>query len=458
MHGSASDLWIQVENKKHINIFESIAQACGRHEEIHSITRSSLGNLERPGCLYLPEPTLGAWARHRSEFGDAAWSLCGITHTTASTKAMDAIADLLIAPVQNWDALICTSYAVRNNVRRILEAKAEYLKKRLGATKFNLPKLPVIPLGVDSDKFKQSKSFKLKARQKLNIEQDAVVILFVGRLAFHGKAHPLVMYQALERAVAATGRRIILLECGWHANSHVQEAYKTAAAETCPSVQCISLDGRDPKQLTLCWASADIFCSLSDNIQETFGITPIEAMAAELPVIVSDWDGYRDTVRDGIDGFRIPTCMPPPGYGKELASRHALDIDNYDMYCAHASSLVAVDLECATQAFIKLISSSELRRKMGAQGRQRVLDIFDWKAIIPAYESLWSELKSRRNAETEISRHPHGWPSRLDPFYGFASYPTNKIRLQSLLHLSDSNSDIAIRRFRQLIQLKMVNM
>ena len=28
-------------------------------------------------------------------------------------------------------------------------------------------------------------------------------------------------------------------------------------------------------------------------------------MAAGLPVVVSDWDGYRDTVRDGVDGFRI---------------------------------------------------------------------------------------------------------------------------------------------------------
>ena len=45
--------------------------------------------------------------------------------------------------------------------------------------------------------------------------------------------------------------------------------------------------------------------SLSDNIQETFGLTPLEAMASGIPVIVSDWDGYRSTVRDNKDGFRI---------------------------------------------------------------------------------------------------------------------------------------------------------
>ena len=309
-YGSKSDLWIQIENKKHINLFSSIAESCGRDEQIYPIMRSCLGNLRKPGCLFLPGPGIGEWARHRSKFGDASWSLCGITHTTASTRAMDSIADLLTDPVQPWDSLICTSQAVQNNVRRILEAKADYLKRRLGATKITLPQLPIIPLGVHSDDFQYSKSFSLKARQKLNIQRDDVVVLFVGRLAFHGKAHPLVMYHALERAAAYTGRKVVLIECGWHANSSIEKAFASAAASVCPKVRCISLDGRDPQQLALSWASADLFCSLSDNIQETFGITPIEAMAAGLPVIVSDWDGYRDTVRDGIDGFRIPTSMP----------------------------------------------------------------------------------------------------------------------------------------------------
>ena len=71
-----------------------------------------------------------------------------------------------------------------------------------------------------------------------------------------------------------------------------------------------------------------------------------------------------------------------------MASRHALGIDSYDIYCAHTSSLIAVDVEMTTQAFIRLIASNDLRQKMGAQGRQRVLDLYDWKAIIPIYESL----------------------------------------------------------------------
>ena len=44
--------------------------------------------------------------------------------------------------------------------------------------------------------------------------------------------------------------------------------------------------------------AANIFISLSDNIQETFGLTVIEAMAAELPCIVSDWNGYKDLIKN----------------------------------------------------------------------------------------------------------------------------------------------------------------
>lgn len=72
------------------------------------------------------------WAQVGGAAGHGAWSLCGITHTTSSAGAMDAIANLLTAPVQPWDAVICTSSAVKDNVTRLLQAQADYLLQRLG--------------------------------------------------------------------------------------------------------------------------------------------------------------------------------------------------------------------------------------------------------------------------------------------------------------------------------------
>ena len=105
--------------------------------------------------------------------------------------------------------------------------------------------------------------------------------------------------------------------------------------------------------------------------------------AAGLPVVVSDWDGYRDTVRDGIDGWRIPTLMPQAGLAGDLALRHALEIDTYDQYCGLTCSLIAVDVEATTKAFVNLFTSPDLRRQMGQAGQSRARQVYDWASIIP---------------------------------------------------------------------------
>jgi glycosyltransferase involved in cell wall biosynthesis len=392
-----------------------------------------------------------------------AWSLCGITHTTSSAGAMDALAELITAPVQPWDAVICTSTAVKDNVQRLLQAQVNYLKDRLGISKLVLPMLPVIPLGIHTQDFEFTEVQKSSARQELGVDHNTLVVLFMGRLSFHAKAHPLAMYQALEKAanqLAGIGKKIVLVECGWHANDFIEKAFHEAAAQVCPSVKVVTLDGRLASARQTAWAGADVFCSLSDNIQETFGIVPIEAMAAGLPVVVSDWDGYKDTVRDGVDGFRIPTCMPEGGLGTDLALRHALEIDTYDMYCGQNCSLVSVDIEATTLAFIRLFESAELRQRMGRAGKQRARQLYDWSAIISKYEALWQEQTQLRLAAQktkQATEFPHAWPARLDPFFAFESYPTHTLKLTSMLAITDLSAQEAVLRVKQYKSLSMVN-
>ena len=83
----------------------------------------------------------------------------------------------------------------------------------------------------------------------------------------------------------------------------MEEAFNEASDFFLEQTTIIRLDGRDPNNRYLSWSSADIFCSFADNIQETFGLTPIEAMACGLPCVVSDWNGYKETVRDQVDGL-----------------------------------------------------------------------------------------------------------------------------------------------------------
>ena len=450
--------WLQVQKKDHAQHFVEAAKSLHKKFPTHAVTLADLHHLANPGAIYYPGPSIGDHAYHRAFYGHNAWSLCGITHTTSSATAMDGIVNLVTSPVYPWDAVICTSSAVQKNVLTILDAQIQYLKDRLGINKISLPKLPIIPLGIHTDDFRFTEKEKKSARKELEIPNGAIVILFMGRLSFHAKAHPLVMYQALEQAAHKTKKKIVLIECGWYANEFIKNAYETASGTYSPNIKVITLDGRDAHHRAIAWASADVFCSLSDNIQETFGIVPIEAMAAGIPVVVSDWDGYKDTVRDGIDGFRIPTIMPKHGLGGDLALRHAFEIDTYDMYCGHTCSLIAVDMKATAEALRKLIESPSLRKEMGENGRNRAQAAYDWSAIIPQYEKLWEELKGIREKDgKKLKPLPAPWPGRMDPFVSFANYPKHQLQATSQLALVDDSSQIAIERVKAFNQLAMVN-
>ncbi len=457
-HSTASEFWAQVQKIEHAQYFAQTVQAFGRSEPVRAIDKNSVGALAQAGLLYYPGPGISGHTWQRAAFGHGSWSLCGITHTTSSAGAMDALAELITAPVQPWDAVICTSSAVKNNVERVLQAQVDYLKDRLGITKLVLPQLPVIPLGIHTQDFSFTEAQKAQARAALGVDEHTLVVLFMGRLSFHAKAHPLAMYQALEAAAKATGKNVVLVECGWHANEFIEKAYADAARLACPSVRVITLDGRKAEDRQTAWAGADVFCSLSDNIQETFGIVPIEGMAAGLPVVVADWDGYKDTVRDGIDGFRVPTLMPQAGLGGDLALRHALEIDTYDMYCGHTCSLIAVDVQATAQAFIQLFESPELRKQMGDVGKKRAREVYDWATIIPQYETLWARLTELRKAQAkDLKPLPHPWPARMDPFHAFAAYPTQTLTPQTTLGLVNGDVEEALQRTRAYRQLAMVD-
>ena len=457
-HSQSTEFWAQVTNAGHAQHFVHAVQSFNRTEAVKVVDKNNQIGLREAGVVYLPGPGIGEHAFHRAAFGHASWSLCGITHTTSSAGAMDALADLITTPVQPWDAVICTSTAVKNNVERLLQAQVDYLKDRLGITKLVLPQLPVIPLGIHAQDFVYTAAQKAAARVALGVDEQTLVVLFMGRLSFHAKAHPLAMYQSLEQAAQETGKRVVLVECGWYANEFIAKAYADAARIACSSVRVVTLDGRKAEDRQTAWAGADVFCSLSDNIQETFGIVPIEAMAAGLPVVVSDWDGYKDTVRDGIDGFRISTLMPQPGLGGDLALRHALEIDTYDMYCGHTCSLVAVDIQATAQAFIRLFQSPELRREMGEAGRMRARAVYDWATIIPQYEALWAQLTEIRKIRSkDLKPLEHPWPARMDPFHAFTTYSTQMLAPQTMLDLVDADAETALKRTLIYRKLAMID-
>jgi phosphatidyl-myo-inositol alpha-mannosyltransferase len=105
-------------------------------------------------------------------------------------------------------------------------------------------------------------------------------------------------------------------------------------------------------------AAADVFVSPATG-QESFGIVLVEAMAAGVPVVASDIEGYREVVRDGVDGLLVPPNDP--------------------------NALAA--------AVRRVLSEPELAAALKAAGRSRA-QAFSWQAVAPRLEAVYDRVLS----------------------------------------------------------------
>ena len=294
--------------------------------------------------LHLPAPLDSRHAWARQSMGAAAFSLSGVTHTLCAAEAIRQLCDLVTAPFESHDALICTSSAVARMVRSVTDDFASYLRDRHGGSPGINVRLETIPLGVDVDRFRPATpAERADWRSRLRVEEDEVAVLFVGRLAHHAKAHPFPMFRGVALAAESTGRRIHLLVSGWAPNREILDAFLDGARAFAPGVKVTFVDGMDPEARFGVWRAADLAVSLVDNLQETFGLVVVEAMACGLPVVASDWDGYRDLVDPGVTGLLVPTTMVA-GASAGSTARLLFGAIDYDHFLAETSQTISVDV------------------------------------------------------------------------------------------------------------------
>ncbi|MGH3130412.1 MAG: glycosyltransferase, partial [Gaiellaceae bacterium] len=171
-------------------------------------------------------------------------------------------------------------------------------------------------------------------------EAEPPEILFAGRLsAEKGILELLEAAAGLELVVAGDGplRDRVHGALGMLPHAELEERYRRAAIVVCPSRR------------------------------EGFGVACAEAMAHGRPVVAAAVGGLLDLVVDGETGLLVPPRDP-------RALRAALE---------------------------RLLGDRELRRRLGAAGRERVRDRFSWaaateatlaayaEAVAPGDETLW---------------------------------------------------------------------
>ncbi|SEQ34626.1 Glycosyl transferases group 1 [Faunimonas pinastri] len=440
---------------------EQVAQALlGRERTATRINTGgllSVGRMRESGVLLRGKADLAdlAWLR-RGAGSDRDFSLVGLVHCIAPPALRRYIADAATAPVQPWDALICTSPVVRDNLARMFEGVSDHLSSRFGGSRPPsppMPALPVIPLGVDVERFARAADrpdVREATRTRMQLGPDDVLVLWVGRLSFFEKAFPQPMFQAVAEAAARTGKRIHFAMAGWFpAGETGRQEYADAARLHAPGVTVHLLDGRKSETVDALWSASDIFLSLVDNVQETFGITPIEAMAAGLPVVVSDWDGYRANVVDGEQGFLVETLGGPAGLGATMLQRHVFGLDSYQNYVGNVAQHTAIDIGAAADAIGRLAGDPELRRRFGEAGRRHARERYDWPVIVRQIDGLFDELAALRQdaaafeAGSALARQD---PVRCEPFGDFAEFATNVLSGSTRLRARAGVTEASVAR------------
>ena len=351
------------------------------------------------------------------------------------------------------DAVVATSSAGLAAV----EAFYASLRRGYGLTpeQFPAPSLVRIPLGVEPGAYGRLEGdARDGARERLGLDPQAVILLVLGRISHSSKMDLVPLLRAIQR-LAGSGidpAGLCLVAAGWpeEGSQAVTDTLSNLAANIGLRLRLVTthsepgrgdlpgLSEADKRELL---GVADIFVSLADNPQETFGLTLLEAMAAGLPVVASDYDGYRDIVADGRTGFLVPSLGLPDTDAWDVLA--PLCYDSYThLFLAQGQ---AVDVPGTAAAIKALILDPGLRRDMGRAGRLRVEERFSWRSVIARHLALWDELAARPvgdRAALGRTRHPAAMA------YGelFAGYPTRQ--LTDALRLTWSQTGQAVYRRR----------
>jgi len=392
--------------------------------------------LVRPGAiapvtqLYYPAANFASEAWRRAESGSGAWTISGITHTTSTMGIMQGIYELRMGPVMDWDALICTSRTVCASVATQMDLIDDHIRTRFRCEPPVRPMLPVIPLGIHTADFARDPAARADLRARLNCGPDDVVFSTIARLTPHEKFDPLPIFIAMQQAASRlpAGQKLHVVFCGVFRHPYAKDVFVKGAARLMPDVGFLLLDGAKHEDRIATLSGADVSLFMIDNIQETFGLAPLEGMAAGLPLLVSDWDGMKDTVTPDV-GFRVRTRSLGPTHLANESLRLQGAIDDYSQYCAAVSAMTEVDVPDMAARIHELAVNPGLRARLGAAALQRVRQTYDWAAVIPQMQALWAEQEQRRRAglarSTRIAGHM--LPIAPSPTLLFGSYPSERV-------------------------------
>jgi len=209
----------------------------------------------------------------------------------------------------------------------------------------------IIPNAVDADRFHPSNEGDW-VREELGIG-DKKLIMYVGRIVYH---KGLEYFVRAAKYLESRDVQFLLVGTG-DFRKELEDIIEREGLE-----DMVMFAGRVPnEELPDYYAATDVFVLPSVSRLEAFGIVALEAMASEVPVIVSDIPGVRDVIVEGKNGL-----LAEPMNSEDLAGKIRTLLENPDM-----------------------------AERMGKNGRKRVLERFTWGQVAKDIEYVYYSILNR---------------------------------------------------------------
>ncbi len=300
-------------------------------------------------------------------------------HSVSYQRHMATYLEMLHCGITPNDAIICSSQCGKQVIQNCLNSLAS--QTNLPQTK---ARLDVIPLGIDQGIHLVGKS---EARHRLGLNPQETIALCFGRFSDFDKMDLFPLLQATKKVIHKVPSRRLVIAGALHEPSYLEMTQAWTKALGLTDHVTFITDPSDHTKADL-YSAADFFVSLADNVQETFGLTLVEAMQAGLPLLVSDFDGYKELCQEDV-GIRVPTYWPA---NDMLEAAHPI-MDERTRHRLMAQQ-TTVDMFYLTQGLELLFSKKDQRESMGQAAKQRFETIFGHEHIIDDLENLWHDLKT----------------------------------------------------------------
>ena len=223
-------------------------------------------------------------------------ALCGFHPLVVTAWGSDVLISPKESKLSKWKAQFALAKA------DLITCDAEHLAYRIVELGAEEKKIKLIYFGVDIQKFNSNKR-DVGIKEKLELGSSAPTIISLRSLS------PIYDVESLIKAIPHVlsnipDAKFILAGDGEQRNYLENVARLLGISESIRFIGRISND-----ELPRYIASSDIYVSTSLS-DAGLSSSTAEAMACELPVVITDFGNNRDWVKDGEGGFIIPTENP----------------------------------------------------------------------------------------------------------------------------------------------------